>query len=114
MHKFQVTNGRVLYSSQFLHSNSYDKSKKYGRVAMPGFATWAPPDPCKNIFQRFFLYFLPPAMTDNCNVNFVGMKDGIFATTEAPYVYEVDPDKLRAIVEDDLTATLPGAFPQPS
>ena len=53
-------------------------------------------------------------MTDNCNVNFVGMKDGIFATTEAPYVYEVDPDKLRAIVEDDLTATLPGAFFQPS
>ena len=108
MHKFQVINGRVLYSSQFLHSNSYNRSKKYGKVSMPGFATWAPPDPCKSIFQRFFLYFLPPEMSDNCNVNFIGMKDGIYATTETPYVYEVDPDKLRAIVEDDLTATLPG------
>ena len=110
MHKFQVTKGRVLYSSQFLHSNSYDKSKKYGRVAMPGFATWAPPDPCKSIFQRFFLYFLPTAMTDNCNVNLVGMKDGTYAATESPYVYEIDAEKLRAIVEDDLRSTLPGTF----
>ena len=108
MHRFQVSKGRVLYSSQFLHSNSYDKSKKYGRVALPGFATWAPPDPCKNIFQRFFLYFLPPAMTDNCNINFVGMKDDVYVSSETPYVYQVDPDTLKTMVEEDLKTTLPG------
>ena len=110
MHKFQVTKGRVLYSSQFLHSNSYDKSKKYGRVAMPGFATWAPPDPCKSIFQRFFLYFLPPALTDNCNINFIGLKDDTYASTETPHLYKVDPDSLETVVEEDLRATLPGIW----
>ena len=28
------------------------KNKKYNRFAQPGFGTWAPPDPCANIFMR--------------------------------------------------------------
>ena len=110
MHKFQVCKGRVHYSSQFLHSKSYDTSKKYGRVALPGFGTWAPPDPCKNIFQRFFLWFLPPQITDNCNINFIEMKDEVYASSEGPFVWQVDPDSLKTMVEEDLKKTLPGNF----
>ena len=108
MHKFQVCKGRVHYSSQFLHSKSYDTSKKYGRVALPGFGTWAPPDPCKNIFQRFFLWFMPLQTTDNCNVNMVEIKDETYATTETSYLYQVDPDTLRTMVEEDIQSTFPG------
>ena len=108
MHKFAVSKGNVEYSSAFLHSESFDKSKKYGRVATPGFATWAPPDPCKNIFQRFFLWFLPPAMTDNCNVNFVEMKDEIYAATETPSIIHVDPNSLGTLGEQNLKSEICG------
>ena len=110
MHKFVVSKGKVEYSSAFLHSESFDKSKKYGRVATPGFATWAPPDPCKNIFQRFFLWFLPPAMTDNCNINFVEMKDEMFAVTETPYLYHVDTGSLETMEEQNIKTVLSGEF----
>ncbi len=108
IHKFTVKGGKVQYSSKFLHSNSYDKSKKYGRVAMNELGTWAPPDPCKNIFQRFFLYFLPPSFTDNCNINVVRMKDEAYASTETPFVYHIDPESLDTLEEEDLKTVLSG------
>ena len=36
-------------------------------------------DPCKNIFQRFFAYFLPPPQTDNTNVNIWPIGDKVWA-----------------------------------
>ena len=96
LHKFEIKNAKVNYSSQFLQSKTYLEAKKYGRITLPGFATWTPPDPCKNIFERFFLYFLPCEMTDNCNVNVVQAKGASFVTTETSYMYQIDPFTLPA------------------
>eukprot|EP00794_Sanderia_malayensis_P018160 gene18160-19972_t len=108
IHKYVVKDGKAFYSSKYLHSKSYDKSKKYGRVATPGFATWAPPDPCKNIFERFALYFLPPALTDNCNINVVTMKDEAFACSETPVVYHIDTQSMDTLEEEDIKSVLSG------
>ena len=62
---------------------------------MNSFATVAPPDPCKNIFARFFSYFAPPeSFTDNCNVNVVNIKGQPVALTEVPTMWRFDPEDL--------------------
>ena len=108
VHRFYAKDSQVYYSSKYLLSQSYCKSKKYGRVALPSFGTWAPPDPCKNIFERFFLYFLPPAFPDNCNINVIDLKDEPFTSTEGPYLYQIDQDTIDTLEEADLGSQLWG------
>ena len=110
VHRFYVKDCQVYYSSKYILSKSYSKSKKYDRVTMPTFGTWAPPDPCKNIFERFFLYFLPPALPDNSNINVVDLKDEPFASTETPYLYEINADTIDTVEEVNLSSKLWGKF----
>ena len=62
MHRFYVKDGDVTYNSSFLRSDSYTKNSEKDRIVVSEFGTIAMPDPCKNIFARFFSRFKLPRM----------------------------------------------------
>ena len=79
LHRFHVENGTVTFTSRFLESASYLESKKRGAIARSHFATFSLPDPCKNIFQRFMMYYLAPdPESDNGNDSVIKIKDEMF------------------------------------
>ncbi len=109
LNRFEIENGEVKFSSRFLRSQSYVESEKKGCIAFTQFGTLAPPDPCKNIFSRFFsYYFTLPEMTDNCNVNIVKLKGLNYASTEAPKMWQIDETTLESLQIADFTKALPG------
>lgn len=57
MHKFEIEDGVVKYSSKFLRSDCYLTNSKNNRIMISEFGTLAMPDPCKNIFERFMSKF---------------------------------------------------------
>lgn len=57
MHRFHIQEGNVTYSSRFLRSDSYVSNSEKNRIVVSEFGTLATPDPCKNIFARFFSRF---------------------------------------------------------
>lgn len=61
MHRFHIRDGRVTYSSRFLQSTSYVTNSEKNRILVSEFGTLAMPDPCKNIFARFFSRFQIPS-----------------------------------------------------
>lgn len=62
MHRFHIRDGDVTYSSRFLRSDSYVHNSEKNRIVVSEFGTVAMPDPCKNIFARFFSRFQIPSM----------------------------------------------------
>lgn len=62
MHRFHICEGNVTYSSRFLRSDSYVQNSEKNRIVVSEFGTLAMPDPCKNIFARFFSRFQIPSM----------------------------------------------------
>lgn len=61
MHRFHIQEGNVTYSSRFLRSDSYVSNSEKNRIVVSEFGTLAMPDPCKNIFARFFSRFQAPS-----------------------------------------------------
>lgn len=57
MHRFHIQGGNVNYSSRFLRSDSYVSNSEKNRIVVSEFGTLATPDPCKNLFARFFSRF---------------------------------------------------------
>jgi len=96
-HSFTIKNGEVVYRSRFLETDYHRKNKKYNRYTAAGFGTWAPPDPCADIFKRLALYFIPTRSSDNTNVNIFNLQGRIVAATEAPWMTEIDPVTLETI-----------------
>ncbi|XP_056144057.1 beta-carotene 15, 15-dioxygenase 2, like [Lampris incognitus] len=96
MHRFHIRDGDVTYSSRFLRSDSYVSNSEKNRIVMSEFGTLAMPDPCKNIFARFFSRFtIPTEATDNASVNFVKYKGDYYVSTETNYMRRVDPQSLE-------------------
>ncbi|KAI3371916.1 hypothetical protein L3Q82_006789 [Scortum barcoo] len=95
MHRFHICEGSVTYSSQFLRSDSYVLNSEKDRIVVSEFGTLAMPDPCKNIFARFFSHFQTPKATDNANVNFVKYKGDYYVSTETNYMRRVNPQSLE-------------------
>uniref|UniRef100_A0A672JKT6 Beta,beta-carotene 9',10'-oxygenase-like n=1 Tax=Salarias fasciatus TaxID=181472 RepID=A0A672JKT6_SALFA len=62
MHRFHICEGNVTYSSRFLRSDSYVQNSEKNRIVVSEFGTFASPDPCKNIFERFFSRFQIPSI----------------------------------------------------
>ena len=112
IHKFEIKDGgKVQYSNRFLRSESYTEAEKRGCISMNSFATVAPPDPCKNIFARFFSYFAPPeSFTDNCNVNVVNIKGQPVALTEVPTMWRFDPEDLSSVERLNVGEKLGGWY----
>ncbi|XP_032084876.1 beta,beta-carotene 9',10'-oxygenase-like isoform X2 [Thamnophis elegans] len=96
MHKFEIEDGVVKYSSKFLRSDSYLTNSKNNRIMISEFGTLAMPDPCKNIFERFMSKFDLSKQTDNCLVNFAVIKGDYFVSTETSQMHKVDLDTLES------------------
>ena len=108
LNRFEIKEGAVKFSSRFIRSNSFLESEKRGCIAFSQFGTLAPPDPCQNIFARFFSYFTLPEITDNCNVNIVKIKGDTFASTEATRMWKIDQNTLESLEEVDVQGQLSG------
>ncbi|XP_022056553.2 beta-carotene 15, 15-dioxygenase 2, like isoform X2 [Acanthochromis polyacanthus] len=103
MHRFHICEGNVTYSSRFLRSDSYVQNTERNRIVVSEFGTLAMPDPCKNIFARFFSRFTVPKSTDNAMVNFVKYKGDYYVSTETNYMRRVDPQSLETKEKVDWT-----------
>ncbi|KAG7266196.1 hypothetical protein CRUP_012625 [Coryphaenoides rupestris] len=97
MHKFDLRNGHVTYHRRYIRSDSYVRAMTEKRVVITEFGTAAYPDPCKNIFSRFFTYFQGVEVTDNCLVNIYPIGEDFYATTETIFITKVDPDSLETL-----------------
>ncbi|XP_024133904.1 retinal Mueller cells isomerohydrolase isoform X1 [Oryzias melastigma] len=102
MHKFDLRNGQVTYNRKFIRTDCYVRAMTENRVVITEFGTVAYPDPCKNIFSRFFSYFKGIEVTDNCLVNIYPIGEDFYAVTETNYITKVDPDSLETIKQVDL------------
>ncbi|XP_061818276.1 carotenoid-cleaving dioxygenase, mitochondrial isoform X2 [Nerophis lumbriciformis] len=101
LHQFKVKEGQVTYRSRFLHSDAYTKNSEQDRIVISEFGTITMPDPCKNIFQRFFSRFEILKPTDNANVSFVKYKGDYYVSTETHLMHRVDPENLETLQQVD-------------
>jgi carotenoid cleavage dioxygenase-like enzyme len=95
LQQFVIENGNVTYFNKFLRSQTYERNMKAGKIVESELGTPGIPDPCKNIFARWFTYFFPKEYTDNASVNFCCIKGKIYAMTEVPIITEIDPNTLE-------------------
>uniref|UniRef100_A0A8C1NIE2 Retinoid isomerohydrolase RPE65 n=1 Tax=Cyprinus carpio TaxID=7962 RepID=A0A8C1NIE2_CYPCA len=102
MHKFDLKDGHVTYYRRFIRTDAYVRAMAEKRIVITEFGTTAYPDPCKNIFSRFFTYFQGIEVTDNCLVNIYPIGEDFYACTETNYITKVDPDTLETIKKVDL------------
>ncbi|TKR71948.1 hypothetical protein L596_019476 [Steinernema carpocapsae] len=93
--RFHFENGKMFFSAKHLRSKTYNANHAANRIVIQEFSTMPYPDPCKNIFQRFFSFFDSVPQTDNALVNFVQSGDRIFAVTETPKMSEIDVNTLE-------------------
>ncbi len=97
LHAFIIEKGQVSYHSKYLETKAFTKGCEEKRTVYAEFGTAEVPDPCRNIFARFFSYFWPPERTDNTAVNVFTMKGKIFANSDSPFMNEIDPDTLQRL-----------------
>uniref|UniRef100_A0A8C9YM27 Retinoid isomerohydrolase RPE65 b n=1 Tax=Sander lucioperca TaxID=283035 RepID=A0A8C9YM27_SANLU len=102
MHKFDLKDGQVTYYRKYIKTDTYVRAMTENRIVVTEFGTAAYPDPCKNIFSRFFTYFRGIEVTDNCIVNVYPIGEDFYAVTETNYITKVDPDSLETLKRVDL------------
>ncbi|XP_056388738.1 retinoid isomerohydrolase [Hyla sarda] len=102
LHKFEVKEGNVTYHRRFIKTDAYVRAMTEKRIVITEFGTFAYPDPCKNIFSRFFSYFKGLEITDNALVNIYPVGEDFYACTETNYITKVDPETLETIKKVDL------------
>ncbi|XP_054549074.1 carotenoid-cleaving dioxygenase, mitochondrial isoform X3 [Talpa occidentalis] len=95
LHQFRVEDGTVTYRSKFLQSDTYKANSVHDRIVISEFGTLALPDPCKNVFERFMSKFVPPAISDNTNVNYVRYKGDYYVSTETNFMNKLDIETLE-------------------
>uniref|UniRef100_A0A671VRI7 Retinoid isomerohydrolase n=1 Tax=Sparus aurata TaxID=8175 RepID=A0A671VRI7_SPAAU len=102
MHKFDFKNGQVTYHRKFIKTDAYVRAITEKRVVITEFGTFAYPDPCKNIFSRFFSYFKGVEVTDNCLVNVYPIGEDFYAVTETNFITKVNTDTLETLKKVDM------------
>ncbi|XP_062501762.1 beta,beta-carotene 15,15'-dioxygenase-like [Corticium candelabrum] len=96
LHSFNIEDKNVTYTARFLQSDIHKTAQEAGRVTSPEFGTPLPPDPCHNIFRRFFSRFTA-VKNDNANVNVVRVNDRWLALGEVPLLWHFDPETLEPV-----------------
>ena len=88
LHAFSFHNGMANYTNKFLRSDAYNTVFKDGSIKYAGFAS----DPCRSLFQKFLIWFIPNnhAEINNANVNVAKIADKYVALTELPLPVEFD------------------------
>uniref|UniRef100_A0AC35UHG6 Beta-carotene oxygenase 2 n=1 Tax=Rhabditophanes sp. KR3021 TaxID=114890 RepID=A0AC35UHG6_9BILA len=99
LQKYTFNEGKMTYIAKLLKGTSYTENTNANRIVVTEFGTASFPDPCKNIFSKFFNSFTTEKESDNCNVNFLEVGDQIYATSEFPRIREIDATNLDKFVE---------------
>ncbi|XP_031410744.1 retinoid isomerohydrolase isoform X3 [Meleagris gallopavo] len=102
LHKFDFKEGHVTYHRRFVRTDAYVRAMTEKRIVITEFGTYAYPDPCKNIFSRFFSYFKGVEVTDNALVNVYPVGEDYYACTETNFITKINPDTLETIKQVDL------------
>ncbi|MFT7808890.1 retinoid isomerohydrolase [Arapaima gigas] len=102
IHKFDFKNSKVTYYRKFVRTDAYVRAMTENRVVITEFGTAAYPDPCRNIFSRFFTYFQSIEITDNCLVNIYPIGEDFYACTETNYITKINPETLETLKKVDL------------
>ncbi|XP_007480468.2 retinoid isomerohydrolase isoform X2 [Monodelphis domestica] len=102
LHKFDFKDGRVTYHRRFIRTDAYVRAMTEKRIVLTEFGTCAFPDPCKNIFSRFFSYFRGVEVTDNALVNIYPVGEDYYACTETNFITKINPETLETIKQVDL------------
>jgi carotenoid cleavage dioxygenase-like enzyme len=95
LHSYNIEDGKVTYTSRHLRSQAFLRGEQKRGIALAEFGTPVPPDPCKNIFARFFSLFVPPERTDNCSVSVMNIKGKVYAGSDSPFFFGFDPYSLQ-------------------
>ncbi|XP_070576634.1 retinal Mueller cells isomerohydrolase-like [Ptychodera flava] len=106
LHRFNIKDGQVTYQNRFLRSDHYKENMKANRIVCTEFGTVGHPDPCHNLFQRVSARFKTRKGSDNCNVNVMSIKDEMYAMTESPYIWRIDPKTLESVEKLDISEFL--------
>lgn len=112
LHNFHIdgNNGKVFYSSRFVRSQAFVQAESRKSITYAEFGTPVPSDPCRNIFARFFSYFVPPKRTDNCSINVINVKGKPYAASDSPFLIGIDPDSLQALSTFNMRKDFPGPY----
>ncbi|XP_007957585.1 retinoid isomerohydrolase [Orycteropus afer afer] len=102
LHKFDFKDGHVTYHRRFIRTDAYVRAMTEKRIVLTEFGTCAFPDPCKNIFSRFFSYFRGVEVTDNALVNIYPVGEDYYACTETNFITKINPETLETIKQVDL------------
>lgn len=100
--RFSFDKGRVVYDSRYLRSNAYNKMSKVGRPVFTEFGSRAYPDPCKNVFSRFFSQIVPSDLTDNGCVGIYKLSDEYYAASETCNILKVSAKTLEVVKKVSL------------
>ncbi|XP_076056960.1 carotenoid isomerooxygenase-like [Oratosquilla oratoria] len=104
LHRFHIKDGDVTYQNKFLRSRSYEKDTAAQRIVVNYFGTRAQPDPCVTIMQNLVSTFsLEEHFTDNAQISLYPYGDGLYALTETPFMYRIDPETLDTKEKVDMT-----------
>ncbi|KAK3105429.1 hypothetical protein FSP39_025126, partial [Pinctada imbricata] len=104
--RWTIEGNSVTYQRKFVKSDAFIRNSEANRIVVGEFGTREVPDPCKNIFQRFFSTFVPPSLTDNTAVTVWPQGDRVFASTETHIIHEIDPQTLDTIGSVNLPKLL--------
>ncbi|CAK8679258.1 unnamed protein product [Clavelina lepadiformis] len=115
IHKFTISEGKVSYMAKFIESESYRINHKHNRILVGSFGTGSMPDPCKNIFSRFFSQFTSFPRMDNCSVNLANLGNVYYALTDAAIAHRIDGETLEqknfVFFRDFLNVSMSTAHP---
>ncbi|XP_074596324.1 carotenoid-cleaving dioxygenase, mitochondrial-like [Brevipalpus obovatus] len=103
LHQYEIENGRVRYRNRYLRSEAYTRNMSAKRVVISEFGTRALPDPCRSLFKRYMSYFSMGKLSDNAAVSIYPIGDKLYASTESPRIWEIDPKSLDSIERLDMT-----------
>lgn len=84
------------FRSKYLESDAYKKMVTVNRPVFTEFGTRAYPDPCKNIFARFFSQIIPSDLTDNDIANIYKVQDRFYVASETCNIWRIDPHTLES------------------
>ncbi len=103
LHRFAFASGAVTYASRFLASKAFTAAQETGKISYAEFAT----DPCRSLFGRVAAIF-DPKLTDNCNVNVIGIGGAPVAFTETTMPLSFAAETLQTLGVLDYRAPLSG------
>ncbi|KFM65541.1 Retinoid isomerohydrolase, partial [Stegodyphus mimosarum] len=88
MYKFTIKKGHVDVMSRFLDTVMYQKITQVQRPVFTEFGTKSYPDPCKNVFSRYFSQLVPLELTDNDMANVYTVDDELYAASETCHLWK--------------------------